>query len=109
IAKAHAVGVLDIEDFDLEWFEYCDHPANGDLHVIVPGKFVAFKGPQQETAFNQTTGIMDLAPSHYFEIFKDAGVSAVVRLNEPCYDKAAFEEAGFAHYDIYFDDCSTPE
>ena len=43
------------------------------------------------------------------QIFEDAGVSAVVRLNEPCYDKMEFERGGFNHYDIYFDDCSTPE
>ena len=33
----------------------------------------------------------------------------MVRLNEPCYDKSQFEKMGVKHYDIYFDDCSTPE
>ena len=35
--------------------------------------------------------------------------SAVVRLNEPHYDKDDFIKEGFNHYDIYFDDCSTPD
>eukprot|EP00961_Rhodomonas_salina_P054473 731929-Rhodomonas_salina.1 len=37
--------------FDLEFYEYCDHPSMADLHVIVPGKFVAMKGPHSKSYF----------------------------------------------------------
>ena len=31
---------------DAEEYEHYDHPANGNLHEVVPGKFVAFQGPE---------------------------------------------------------------
>jgi len=31
-------------------YDYYDHPQHGDMHVIVPGKFIAFKGPAGRSA-----------------------------------------------------------
>mmetsp|Transcript_25111 Transcript_25111/g.56686 ORF Transcript_25111/g.56686 Transcript_25111/m.56686 type:complete len:446 (-) Transcript_25111:48-1385(-) len=107
--KAKQNGLLRLDDFDVEWYDYCDHPNHADLHEIVPGKFVAFKGPKQETVYHKETGVMYLAPKEYFTIFQRLDVTAVVRLNEPQYRAEDFKEAGFNHYDIYFDDCSTPD
>jgi hypothetical protein len=36
---------------------------------------VAFKGPKETTHFNEDTGIMDFAPTHYSEIFEDVQVN----------------------------------
>jgi cell division cycle 14 len=36
------------------------------------------------------------------------GVSAVIRLNEKQYNEGDFIKAGINHYDLYFDDCTTP-
>ena len=33
--KAKLNGLLDLKKFDLEFYEYCDHPAMADLHEIV--------------------------------------------------------------------------
>ena len=35
-------------------------------------------------------------------------MSAVVRLNSKEYDRADFVKAGINHYDLYFEDCTTP-
>mmetsp|Transcript_30770 Transcript_30770/g.71904 ORF Transcript_30770/g.71904 Transcript_30770/m.71904 type:complete len:592 (+) Transcript_30770:113-1888(+) len=105
LAKSH--GLVDLESFDIELYEYCDHPSMADLHVIVPGKFLAMKGPHARSYFKY--GVHFLAPSHYFDIFKKFGVSAVVRLNEEQYDANVFRDAGFNHYDIVFDDCTVPD
>mmetsp|Transcript_21356 Transcript_21356/g.44866 ORF Transcript_21356/g.44866 Transcript_21356/m.44866 type:complete len:466 (-) Transcript_21356:10-1407(-) len=104
-AKKHKL--VDLEGFDLELYEYCDHPSMADLHVIMPDKFVAFKGPHATTYYKD--GVQFLAPSHYFELFKKLNVSAVVRLNEEKYSAQSFRDAGINHYDIYFDDCTVPD
>ena len=31
---------------DIAEYEHYDDPLNGDLHEVVPGKFVALKGPK---------------------------------------------------------------
>ena len=31
---------------DVDQYEHYDDPLNGDLHIVVPGKFLAFKGPK---------------------------------------------------------------
>ena len=36
-------------------------------------------------------------------------VSAIVRLNNKEYDRADFIKSGFNHYDLYFEDCTTPD
>ena len=41
-------------------------------------------------------------------MFKDYGVTAVVRLNEPRYDGQRFVESGMALHDLEFDDCTAP-
>ena len=61
---------------------YYDNPANGDLHVVVPVKLVAFRGPRKDTDENS------LRPEAYLEVFKELGVHSIVRLNEPEYQRA---------------------
>jgi hypothetical protein len=61
---------------------YYDNSANGDLHVVVPGKFVAFRGPRNATDENS------LRPEAYLEVFKELGVHSIVRLNKPEYRRA---------------------
>jgi cell division cycle 14 len=47
-------------------------------------------------------------PNKYVEIFKNLGVTRVIRLNEERYDKKHFERAGIAHNDLFFVDGSNP-
>ena len=93
--------------------EYChyDNPLEGDLHWIVPGKLIAFKGPRSlpdGALYHDHRGARTFSPRFYLEPFADMGVGTVVRLNEEEYDAAAFAAAGVAHHDLLFDDCAAP-
>jgi len=80
---------------------YYDAPANGDLHVLVPGRFLAFRGPRDDHGDW-------LDASSYINAFRSLSVHTVVRLNKPEYDKAVFTSAGFEHLDLPFEDCTVP-
>eukprot|EP00287_Rhodomonas_sp_CCMP768_P030867 CAMPEP_0202854842 /NCGR_PEP_ID=MMETSP1389-20130828/91209_1 /ASSEMBLY_ACC=CAM_ASM_000865 /TAXON_ID=302021 /ORGANISM="Rhodomonas sp., Strain CCMP768" /LENGTH=381 /DNA_ID=CAMNT_0049533443 /DNA_START=423 /DNA_END=1568 /DNA_ORIENTATION=- len=105
--KAVQLGWYDPEGFDVEDYEYWDHPLNGDLHSHCD-KFVAFKGPSARRQ-KLGHGVYTFTPKDYIPIFQEKGVCAVVRLNEAdTYDGGEFERAGIRHYDLYFDDCTVP-
>ena len=96
---------------NIEEYRYYDSPYNGDLHEVVPGKFIAFKGPVDVGPFDyrdSASGIRTFSPSFYTDIFHKMGVSTIVRLNEPRYDAKVFTSQGFHHYDLEFDDCTNP-
>lgn len=42
------------------------------------------------------------------EVFKHFGVTHVIRLNEPKYEKQKFIRSGINHTDLFFIDGSTP-
>ena len=93
--------------------EYChyDDPLNGDLHIVVPDRFVAFRGPKDlknGREYHDHDGFRDFSPQYYVDIFRELNVGAVVRLNEPEYDSDVFVAAGIAHHDLEFEDCSNP-
>lgn len=48
-------------------------------------------------------------PEDYVPIFKKMGVTMVVRLNKPQYDKKKFTKNGIKHVDLYFLDGSCPK
>ena len=39
---------------------------------------------------------------------RNGQVSAIVRLNNKEYDRQDFIKTGFNHYDLFFEDCTTP-
>lgn len=73
------------------------------MNWTVPGKFISFSGP-----LNVTDKYGSFTPEDYVPIFKKMGVTLVVRLNKPQYDKKKFTKAGIKHLDLYFLDGSTP-
>ncbi len=103
----HLWGRIDEGEYNLY-----ENPLNGDLHEVVPGKFVAFTGPRdldgRQFRDDSERGVRAFSPGYYVDILLKLGVSAVVRLNEARYDAAAFAAAGIAHHDLYFDDCTAP-
>mmetsp|Transcript_2199 Transcript_2199/g.5157 ORF Transcript_2199/g.5157 Transcript_2199/m.5157 type:complete len:464 (+) Transcript_2199:159-1550(+) len=106
VERAMNVGIMDFGKFDLEEYEYYDHPAVADLHVIVPGRFVAFKGPKSKR--RNFESYCELTPADYTDIFSRLNVSAVIRLNDKQYNEEDFVKKNIHHYDLYFDDCTTP-
>jgi cell division cycle 14 len=105
------------EGFDLADYSLFDSPLNADLHEIVPGKFVAMRGPRGlcsgEMWVDITTaeGVFshrDFSPEHYVDILQQFDVQVVVRLNSPQYPAQAFEKEGIAVADLFFEDCTPP-
>jgi cell division cycle 14 len=97
---------------NIDEYRHYDSPCNGDFHEVVPGKFIAFKGPKalgEHDFEDDESGCRVFSPSALADIFaEDFGVAAVVRLNEAEYDGAAFEARGIRHHCLEFEDCSCP-
>ena len=97
---------------DSSEYAHYDNPFNADLHEVVPGKFVAFRGPTdlkgREFVDDRSRGCRNFSPSYYVPIFHSLGVSTVVRLNIPQYEPKAMEECGIELFDLQFQDCTAP-
>jgi hypothetical protein len=107
IRKAIKTGLYVAADFDKNEYFYYDDPNNGDMHEVMLGKFIAFKGPRSKRV-ELVNGSFTLLPSDYVEVFRAKNVTDIVRLNNPEYNAAEFRRAGFQHHDLFFTDCSTP-
>ena len=96
---------------NIHHYRHYDEPSHGDLHEVVPGKFIAFKGPVDlggRDFQDQANGVRVFSPSYYIDIFREMGVSTIIRLNEPRYDAKDFTSRGFEHFDLEFEDCTCP-
>lgn len=70
------------------------------MNWIVPGKLLAFSGPQKErVVLDAQKGWTTLLAHEYAKVFREQlGVSCVVRFNETStYDRKAFLHAGIQH------------
>lgn len=97
---------FDMKLFNLRDYEYYEKVINGDLNWIIPGKFVAFSGPQANK--KDADGYLRFTPEDYVPIFKKMGVTMVIRLNDKKYDEEKFIQNGIKHLDLYFPDGSCP-
>ncbi|CAF3398205.1 unnamed protein product [Rotaria sp. Silwood1] len=104
--KAMLHGFFDFENFDLDEYEHYEKVENGDLNWIVPRKLLAFSGPHAKSKIEN--GYPLHAPEAYFTYFRKRNVSTIVRLNKKIYDSKRFIDAGFDHYELFFNDGSTP-
>ena len=99
-------------DIDVDEYRHYDSPANGNLHEVVPGKFVAFQGPRDlggaDYRDDAATGARAFSPDFYVEVLRDMKVETVARLNEARYSAAGFTSRGLVHHDLEFDDCTCP-
>lgn len=68
IAKALKFKFFDFDNFNVEEYEYFECVENGDLNVMVPGKFIAFSGPHRTT--RGPDGYPQMTPEQYFPIWK---------------------------------------
>lgn len=93
------LGWFNYKKFNQKDFEFYSLDKYGNLSWIVPGKFIAFSSPME---------YMPARPVDYVPIFKQWKVTAVVRLNNPYYDKEDFPKNGINHYEVMFKDGSTP-
>ena len=98
-------------EIDIDEYGHYDNPLNGDMHEVVPGKFIAFKGPRNLDGADfrdDEHGCRDFSPKFYSDVFSDFNVTAVVRLNEPRYDGRCFADRGISFHELEFEDCTAP-
>eukprot|EP00292_Cryptomonas_paramecium_P012229 CAMPEP_0113677662 /NCGR_PEP_ID=MMETSP0038_2-20120614/9420_1 /TAXON_ID=2898 /ORGANISM="Cryptomonas paramecium" /LENGTH=304 /DNA_ID=CAMNT_0000595021 /DNA_START=278 /DNA_END=1189 /DNA_ORIENTATION=+ /assembly_acc=CAM_ASM_000170 len=97
---------------DLKVYKHFDNPLNGDMHVVVPGKFVAFAGPMDLEGgveyFDDENGFRRFSPGYYARIQQMLGVTDVVQLNFNTYDTSPFAAKGITHHNLAFPDCTCP-
>lgn len=75
-----------------------EHPLNGDMNWIVPGKILALAGPTAEVYEIGEFGQYALRHT----------VQAVVRLNRSHYDRQALVQLGIQHHEMFMPDGGIP-
>ena len=89
-------------------------PANGDIHMVVPGKIICFPTPA-DLPDNQLWMDSDAAgggtvrrfsPAFFADLFADLGVDVAVCLHTCAYARAAFLEQGIEAEDLGLDPTS---
>ncbi|GAQ83809.1 Protein tyrosine phosphatase CDC14 [Klebsormidium nitens] len=106
LQKATTLGWIEFRNFDISHYEHFEQVENGDLNWIIPGKLLAFSGPQAKRT--EIYGYRTLVPEDYLDYFYKTGVTGVVRLNNKVYDRRRFTDHGIAHYELFFPDGSCP-
>ena len=94
------LGWFDYKKFNVRDYEFYEVEKHGNLHWIVPNKFMALGTPMD---------VPGISPADYVPLFKKFKVTAIVRLNTPCYEKDGFTNRGVHHYEIFYKDGSTPQ
>lgn len=91
-------------------YVYWSDPHNADLHEVVPGRLIAFRGPCDVPGnFEDIGDWRFFSPSFMASLFRrDLDVSAVVQLGGEAYDVAPFEHANIRHFTMAFEDCAAP-
>lgn len=113
LRKALDCKLLNLDTLDVTEYLFREKIENGDMNWIVPGKFLAMAGPEDEI-YERQAALAEMQGRVPFR-FKDlthylqrCNVSCVVRLNNKLYDRRRFLEAGIDHLDLYFADGSNP-
>ncbi|KAA1465963.1 phosphatases II [Dentipellis sp. KUC8613] len=132
IFKAMQNNLLDLNDFDVNEYEYYEKVENGDWNWVTP-HFIAFASPvdpvwlrgQKEKRESDAAGpaspvragtgkslaLERKLPTPYancLEYFQQKSIKLVVRLNNELYDRTTFLERGMNHLELYFDDGTNP-
>ncbi|KAJ7591428.1 phosphatases II [Mycena floridula] len=136
IWKAMQNGLCDMNDFDVEDYEYYEKVEHGDWNWISP-HFVAFASPvdpnwikkekeskeksraesgtptpgRPKGSPNSSTALQRKLPVPFLnclDYFEKHAVKMVVRLNNQLYDRTTFLDRGIDHMELYFDDGTNP-
>ncbi|EKM59647.1 uncharacterized protein PHACADRAFT_114681 [Phanerochaete carnosa HHB-10118-sp] len=131
IYKATQNGLLDMNEFDVEDYEYYEKVENGDWNWLTPN-FIALASPvdtywikrEKEKRLHELQGnTIPASPTkgelalqrklstpfqNCLDYFEKRNVKLVVRLNNPLYDRQVFLDRGIGHTELYFDDGTNP-
>jgi cell division cycle 14 len=128
--KAMQNGLCDMNEFDVDDYEYYEKVENGDWNWISP-HFVAFASPVdpfwvKKEKEKENVHVVPGTPTpgsksnsalqrklpvpflNCLEYFENRNVKLVIRLNSHLYDRNTFIERGIDHLDLYFDDGTNP-
>ncbi|KAL3662270.1 hypothetical protein V7S43_012598 [Phytophthora oleae] len=110
VHKAISTSLWSYQTFSIDEYDRLDRLENGDVNWIVPGKLLAFSGPQREQILlDAESGASTLLAKDYAVLFRGIGVTCVIRFNEATtYDRKAFIHTGIRHIDMPFPDGSNP-
>ncbi|KAJ3640191.1 hypothetical protein Zmor_003506 [Zophobas morio] len=108
VKKALDHGFFDFNNFDSYEYRHYERVENGDSNWIVPEKFIAFCGPQDESAISSLFYPIN-TPEMYFPYFRYYNVTTIIRLNKKAYDSNRFVQEGFDHKDLFFIDGGIPD
>lgn len=136
VYKAMQNGLCDLNEFDVNEYEYYEKVENGDWNWITPN-FIAFASPMDPTWVKgqkdkekdkaEATFAAGCSPAragsgsklalkrklptpfmNCLEYFEQRNIKIVVRLNNELYDRNTFLERGINHLELYFDDGTNP-
>lgn len=105
--KAKILNHFNFKQFSLQNYQNMAKLQNGDLSWIIPGKFIAFSGPQIKRR-QVSPGVYTLLPEEYVPIFKNLGVTCIVRFNDKLYDRKVYLNNGIRHVDLFYEDGANP-
>ncbi|KAI0069245.1 phosphatases II [Artomyces pyxidatus] len=129
VFKAMQNGLCDLNEFDVNEYEYYEKVENGDWNWITP-HFIAFASPMDPVWVKAQKEKQQQAPAspaksspakslalqrklptpfqNCLEYFEQRNIKLVVRLNNELYDRNTFLERGIDHLELYFDDGTNP-
>ncbi|KAJ3490286.1 hypothetical protein NLI96_g1535 [Meripilus lineatus] len=131
IYKAMQNGLCDMNEFDVDDYEYYEKVENGDWNWLTPN-FIAFASPvdpiwikkEKEKKLQESQSGTPSSPSRVdglalqrklpmpfsncLDYFEKRNIKLVVRLNNPLYDRQVFLDRGIDHTELYFDDGTNP-
>jgi cell division cycle 14 len=127
--KAMQNGICNMNEFDVEDYEYYEKVENGDWNWLTPN-FIAFASPvdtswiklQKEAKENDGSCSLSSSTSsnlalqrklptpflNCLDYFEKRNIRLVVRLNTELYDRHNFLDRGIDHMELYFDDGTNP-
>ena len=120
LSRGRDLGWINWRKFDCSEYDFYEQPQNGDWNWIVPPtsnssakgeephkRFIALCTPNaisNEAAY----GFKSWGPEEYCKVFRDRGITGIIRLCRKTYSRQVFTEAGFRHIDLIYTDGSNP-
>jgi cell division cycle 14 len=96
---------------DMEQYRHYSSVANGFLHQVVPGKFIAFPGPQDMVGrnfYDRPDGGRVFSPAYYAKVLSGMKATDVIQLHKAEYDRDGFTSLGLRHHVMEFEDGACP-
>ena len=105
IEKAMKNGWYDPNTFEPQAWADRELVENGDMNWLIPNKLLAFASPYNT---NEVQGYRVCTPTDIVPVFRELGITNIVRLNNKTYDEQIFKDAGFTHTEMFFPDGTCP-